>query len=919
MIKSISRIISLILILTLTPLAAQATPLSGIVSLTDVGSGGISGQNFIGEGGFSDTKAMNLATGDVNNDGHRDILISEYLIDTTSNDAGKAYLFYGNGHSTTPITNFDPASADVVFEGVSTNENMGDGLALIDIDNDGYDDILIGSPRSSIGGVLRGGSLFIIDGSQVSNGTYEPENDISSTLAGGYFYGSGVNDLIAQDVANAGDINGDGIDDLIFSGRSTDSGALSNNGAAFIVYGDANFFSSLTASHSIANIGCTGAGCFSGARINGEFSGGGIDIVSAAGDIDNDGYADFLMSSPRIDYNSKTNSGGSYLIYGEASSLSGDFDVDDIYNGLAAVDGARFTINKSLSRLGSGTSFAGDQNQDGIDDFAIGIPGLDNNIDIFSVIDEAGAVYFFQGSDNNRYSGTIVVPTPQVTGSGLSPMKMLYGGYDEGHFGDNLDYAGDVNGDGFEDVIVGGADDTSLSGQPHLLYGPIDNFNNLHGLCIADCVGLNDLGDRIPGVIFQGDANEMAGLAVSYAGDFNEDGWDDLIIAKPARLNQVTDPQVDLVFGVADYDLPTGLVHHANYIVSPVSGTYSRNGIGSPSVTYDPYNDQYVMAFKSLLDPADYPAGSFTDCPVGVWGIGLATSSDGLSWTVQSTPLLLPADGEHYECVLAHPSIMYDGSKWRLWFKAEQGTDACAVTTPSWGCHQYTGVGYAELNNADLNSGSWTLNSTPVINRPTNATHLGYPDVIRHDEDGETWYTMFVEFQTEIFTFTSDDGLVWSQNDPFETIRYGNMPWVQDWNANDTEFYNIASSCQDSGSRQTVVAVGAREIVTWPTIDDIRMGFVSSSGDFSHFDSVTSSLITGQSGDVPYRHFDILNIGDGHFLVYYTEKDTTDGNKVKVKVASTDSTWNGTTVTWGSSDIIPKICPSPAAYNALLP
>lgn len=155
-----------------------------------------------------------------------------------------------------------------------------------------------------------------------------------------------------------------------------------------------------------------------------------------------------------------------------------------------------------------------------------------------------------------------------------------------------------------------------------------------------------------------------------------------------------------LLFSVAmaqTFTEDLGLVLH------PSASPLTANGIGSPSVVFDPVDQTYLMFFETRIAAAD------TVCPNGQWGIGVASSQDGLAWDVWPTLVAAPepdpvvsADRTPYACVAAHPAAVYDAGTVHLWFKAEQGAFEGDGVTPiinrGWGTNNFSGIGYATVD-----------------------------------------------------------------------------------------------------------------------------------------------------------------------------------------------------------------------------
>ncbi|MCB9687987.1 MAG: hypothetical protein H6735_23305 [Alphaproteobacteria bacterium] len=130
----------------------------------------------------------------------------------------------------------------------------------------------------------------------------------------------------------------------------------------------------------------------------------------------------------------------------------------------------------------------------------------------------------------------------------------------------------------------------------------------------------------------------------------------------------------------------------ATGVLVPQVGTITENGVGSPTVMWDPTIQRYVMFFETMTAP---PAG---DCINGEWSIGVAASDDGITWDVWPTPVIEPTPGTPWRCVAAHPSVTMDGTDVHLYFKSEQGFNACSGGTQPWGCKNYTGVSHAVMS-----------------------------------------------------------------------------------------------------------------------------------------------------------------------------------------------------------------------------
>jgi hypothetical protein len=396
--------------------------------------------------------------GDVNDDGFADILVGGDLFDRGETDEGGAWLYLGSAAGV-------DTTADWSGEGNGQNAYFGYAVAGAgDVNGDGFADALIGIPGRNQARVYTGGP-----------------GGLSPTPAWTAF-GSGSFGLA---VAGAGDVNGDGYDDVVV-GAVNDSNGQIGEGRAFVYMGSAAGLAALPA--------WTGEGAQTGARF--AYS------VGTAGDVNGDGYDDLIVGAAEYDAG-ETNEGRAYVFLGSAAGLaatpvwSAESDQPDTYFGFSvgsagdvngdgydevlvgatwyAVtspdDGRAYvflgsaggpaalpawTTTGSHEELGFWLDSAGDVNDDGFADVIVGAPHHHDP-------DYAeGAALVFLGSPAG------LSPEPDWTGQG---------NIFEAHFGQAVAGAGDVNGDGADDVLIGAPFSHCPVFPP---CGPIPNFAALH-------------------------------------------------------------------------------------------------------------------------------------------------------------------------------------------------------------------------------------------------------------------------------------------------------------------------------------------------------------------------------------------------------------------------------------------------------
>ncbi|NEO99847.1 MAG: hypothetical protein F6K58_14440 [Symploca sp. SIO2E9] len=325
--------------------------------------------------------------------------------------------------------------------------------------------------------------------------------------------GINVGDLSGFSLSSAGDINGDGYDDLIVGAPFADP-LLPGAGESYVVFGGYNRRSVL----DLAQLGNTGL------RIKGinvsDLSGS---FVSSAGDFNNDGYDDLIIGAPLGDPGSpiRPDAGKSYVVFGGSGGGIVDLAVSDSENALV-IEGMQVA-----DFSGSSVSSAGDFNGDGYDDVIIGARGGGN-------LDQGESYVVFGGIDTGALNLQELEP-----GHGL-----LIKGIDIADFsGYSVSSAGDFNADGYDDVIIGaplGDNGSPDAGESYVVFG-----RSSGGVLELEELTPND------GLLIKGiGVGDQSGYSVSGAGDVNGDGYDDVIIGAPfADRNAPDSGESYVVFG----------------------------------------------------------------------------------------------------------------------------------------------------------------------------------------------------------------------------------------------------------------------------------------------------------------------------------------------------------------------------------
>jgi len=435
--------------------------------------------------------------GDINGDGIDDLIIGERL----ASSAGETYVVFGQSGSFDASLNLSQLDGNngFVLKGIDANDQSGRSVSGAgDINGDGIDDLIIGADRASPNGNSLAGETYIVFG---QSGSLDASLNLSQLDGNNGFVLNGIDefDRSGFSVSDAGDINGDGIDDLIIGAFYADPNGNSDAGETYVVFGQSESFdASVNLSQLDGNNGFVLNGIDRSDRSGGS--------VSGAGDINEDGIDDLIIGT--------SGAGETYIVFGQ----NGSFDASV---NLSQLDGNNGFVLNGIDRgdrSGGSVSGAGDINGDGIDDLIMGARVADPG-------SYAGKTYIVFGKEGGFHAS---VDPSQLDGSN----GFVINGIDVGdRSGDSVSSAGDINGDGIDDVIIGAkyADPNgngfSYTGETYIVFGRSKGFDASVDLSQLD----GDNGFIIKGI----DADDFSGYSVSNAGDINGDGIDDVIIGAP--------------------------------------------------------------------------------------------------------------------------------------------------------------------------------------------------------------------------------------------------------------------------------------------------------------------------------------------------------------------------------------------------
>ena len=471
------------------------------------------------------------SAGDVNGDGFADLLIGARGADPGTDGEGETYVVFGRSDFKGPSGGIDLATLDgsdgFVLNGIVAGDYSGSSVSAAgDVNGDGFGDLVIGAFEANPGTNDEGES-YVVFGQSDFSGT-SGSIDLSSLAAGdgstGFVLnGIGTTEFSGGSVSSAGDVNGDGLADLLIGAYGDDG----YTGKTYVLFGASGGFS---ASPDLSSLDGSNGFVLSGIT-TGDYSGW---SVSSAGDVNGDGFADLLIGAHYADPGTN-GEGESYVVFGKS-----DFTATSGFIDLAALDGSDGFVLNGIDMndySGFSVSSAGDVNGDGFADLLIGArlagPGTGN---------EGESYVVFGQSDFTGTSGSIDLST--LDGSNGFVLNGIATGDSSGH---SVSGAGDFNGDGFADLFIGAPSATFGAGESYVVFGQSDFTGTSGSIDLSTLDGSN--GFMLNGI----SASDNSGWAVSSAGDVNGDGFDDLLIGARGANSDAGESYIIYGNGAVDF------------------------------------------------------------------------------------------------------------------------------------------------------------------------------------------------------------------------------------------------------------------------------------------------------------------------------------------------------------------------------
>jgi Ca2+-binding RTX toxin-like protein len=435
------------------------------VTIVDLANLGALGVKIRGNEPYKQLGRIVTLAGDFNGDGLDDF-VTPAMYTNDGYSPGGIYVFYGKagGLGAIDIANLD-ASDGFFIPAPPTGNLVGETLSTAgDFNGDGFDDILIGSPRDN----NYAGRAYVVFGKAGGLGSLDLANLQASD---GFAITNNISQQWAGDgLSAAGDINHDGYDDIII-------GTSANR--AYVIFGKASGFATIQLNAFTAADGFI----IEGGDPN-DFAGAGN---SGVGDFNGDGIDDFVVNALTINT--------TYIVFGKETGWT-DIDLGNF----TAADGIVVTRGSSGTSLSHRMAPAGDVNGDGFDD-------------VILATHSARAYVIFGGPG---------VPAALDLSNLGSNGFLIEGNVDS--LGSSVGAAGDVNGDGFDDIVVGALGDSRgghWAGGAYVIFGKAGGFATIDVTALGDGEGFFIQGEN---------EDDLAGGYFSEAADVNDDGFSDVLI-----------------------------------------------------------------------------------------------------------------------------------------------------------------------------------------------------------------------------------------------------------------------------------------------------------------------------------------------------------------------------------------------------
>jgi len=472
--------------------------------------------------------------GDVDGDGLDDLLVTSIVADAGT---GRAWVVFGKDDGTAvDLADVDMGVGGFAIVGELPDDEVGTAAALVDdVDGDGLADVVLGAPAAG-----AAGRAYLVHGK--ADGALVDLADVALGIGGFVLDGAGVGEDAGSSVAGAGDVNGDGLGDLLVG--APEGGPIPAGGRTYVVLGkpDDTAVSLAQVFMGVGGFGIQGAG----------FDDESGSSVSGAGDVNADGLDDVLVGGRWVNAGGLANSGRCYVVFGKTNTNL--VTVSGLGSGGFYIDGETDSDEACTAVAG-----LGDVNGDGRSDVAVGAPYADAGVLL------QGRTYVVMGKTDSA----AVLLTNVAAGMGGYALD----GEGAGDFlGQAVAGPGDVDGDGYADLVIGAPNVDApgpFAGRGYVAFGKSDGA----------VLPLANLTTRLGGYRLVAEATQdEAGWSTARAGDVNGDGFADTVISAP-RYNGPAGPDAGRSYVVMGGNYGGSLTHLGHEDDDVIVGTSSMDFI----------------------------------------------------------------------------------------------------------------------------------------------------------------------------------------------------------------------------------------------------------------------------------------------------------------------------------------------------
>jgi glycosylphosphatidylinositol phospholipase D len=473
-----------------------------------------------------------------------------------------------------------------------------------DLNGDGIDDVAFGVDGADPDGLRGAGRVYVVFGRDASLPT-EIDLDALSGTNGFRLDGALARDALGASVAPAGDLNGDGIGDMIVGAKRIGDYAPEEPGRCYVVFGRRGAFPPVLRTDELD--GDNGFR-FEGHAAEGERHVGTGGSVAGVGDVNGDGVDDVAVGAPGAWVGGQSYVGKAHVLFGRRDGFPAMVSAADL-------DGSNgFTIPGLAQEdfFGQAGSGAGDFNGDGVGDMAFASARAGNAGEVYVVFGRAS------GFPAEFDLGTLDGSTGLTIGNGS-------GSLGRAALGLSVALGGDVNGDGIDDLVAGAPVAGPMgvyglhAGKSFVVYGRSDGFAARLDVATLDGAdGFRIDGDR---------PEDGSGGAVAIVGDVNGDGFEDVVVGADYRGAELcgyylcrTDGAAYIVFGGDDIAAQISLADVDGERIVRIDGSdgWPGGGLGVDVAPAGDVNDDgvsdiavrggqnaYVVYGRGLVCPAD--------------------------------------------------------------------------------------------------------------------------------------------------------------------------------------------------------------------------------------------------------------------------------------------------------------------------